>query len=53
MKLTRWETRLKQSQDLKNRVMKLLAQGMSQSDVAKKVGVTRQRICQIIQEVAA
>lgn len=53
VKLTKWEMRLAQSQDFKNRVTKLLAQGMSQTDVAKKVGVSRQRIFQITKEVAA
>jgi len=50
-KRTRWEKRLAESRALKEKVIKLLAQGMSQSNVANKVGVTRQRICQISQEV--
>ena len=53
MKMTRWETRLAGSRELKAKVTKLLAQGMSHSDVAKRLGISRQRTYQIVQELAA
>ena len=50
MKESIWQKRLRISADLKAKVRTLLAQGMSQSDISRKVGVTRQRVQQIVKE---
>ena len=45
-----YQKRLDASKKLKIRILNLLARGMSQSDVARKIGVSRQRVYQVIQE---
>ena len=45
---SRYEKLMEQSAQLKAKVKRLVAHGMSQTEVAKKVGVTKQRVSQIL-----
>ena len=45
------KTRSKKSYELRSKVIKLLARGLSQTDIAKLLGKTPQRINQIVKEI--
>lgn len=44
--------RLKASHKMKQKVMKLLAKKMSQTDIAAECGISKQRVHQIIKEMS-
>ena len=47
MKETVWQKRQRQSAELRAKVLRLLAQGMNQTQVGAVVGVSKQRVQQI------
>ena len=52
MKQTRWEKRLLDSAALKLQVKRMIKDKLSYADIAAKVGVTKQRVGQILKELA-
>ena len=51
MKQTRWEKRLAESAALKQRVAQMIKDKLSYAQIAIKVGVSKQRVGQILKEV--